>query len=51
MNKYNPLWSRIGKSKEVNMQLSFEEIEEVLGFPIDHSFLQYKIELFHRQEG
>lgn len=45
MSKYNPLWSRVGKSKEVSLQLSFEEIEEVLGFPVDHSFLKYKKEL------
>lgn len=26
-------------------KLSYEEIEKVLGFPIDHSFLTYKKEL------
>ena len=45
MSKYNPMWSRVGKSKEVSLQLSFEEIEEVLGIPVDHSFLKYKKEL------
>lgn len=27
------------------MQLTFEEIQEIAGVPIDHSFLKYKKEL------
>lgn len=43
MSKYNKLWEYI---KENDIQeLSFEEIEKVLGFPIDHSFLNAKKEL------
>lgn len=44
MSKYEPLWSYVGE-QEVNFILSFEEIEEILGFPIDHSFLSFKKEL------
>lgn len=43
MSKYNKLWEYI---KENDIQeLSFEEIEKVLGLPIDHSFLNAKKEL------
>lgn len=44
MSKYESLWSYVGE-QEVNFILSFEEIEEILGFPIDHSFLSFKKEL------
>lgn len=43
MSKYTSLWEHI---KENNVEkLSFSEIEKILGFPIDHSFLNYKKEL------
>lgn len=45
MSKYNPLWSFIGKCRKNEIVLSFEEIEKIVGFPIDHSFLKYKNEL------
>jgi hypothetical protein len=45
MSKYTPLWEAIGKRSEDSFQLSFKEIEKILGFPIDHSFLNYKKEL------
>ncbi len=45
MSKYDPLWRYIQRSEEAEMILSFEEINEVLGFKIDHSFLNYKKEL------
>lgn len=44
MSKYEPLWSYVGE-QEVNFILSFEKIEEILGSPIDHSFLSFKKEL------
>lgn len=44
MSKYEPLWIYVGEQKE-NFILSFERIEEILGFPIDHSFLSFKKEL------
>lgn len=45
MSKYNLLWEKIGKRDDNIIQLSFSEIENILGFKIDHSFLNYKKEL------
>ncbi len=45
MSKYDPLWNYVCRRGEDNFCLSFEEIEQVLGFPIDHSFLSFKKEL------
>lgn len=43
MSKYEPLWKYISKTDAHN--LSFEEIKNILGFDIDHSFLTYKKDL------
>lgn len=43
MSKYEPLWKYIAKNSGV--KLTFEEIKNILGFDIDHSFLTYKKEL------
>lgn len=45
MSKYDPLWAYIQKQGENSLALRFEEIKEITGFPLDHSFLQYKKEL------
>lgn len=45
MSKYNPLWIYISNQENSVLQLSFLEIQNVLGFPIDHSFLTFKKEL------
>lgn len=45
MSKYNALWEYVGKKEETTFQLSFEQIQDILGFEIDHSFLNYKKEL------
>lgn len=45
MSKYNPLWEAVAARQEESFALSFDEIEALLGFPIDHSFLTYKKEL------
>lgn len=45
MSKYNTLWEYIQKSGQPFLKLTFEEIEDVAGIPIDHSFLKYKKEL------
>lgn len=45
MSKYQPLWEHIAKVSDSNLQLSFTDIEQILGFPIDHSFLTFKKEL------
>jgi len=45
MSKYQKLWEYIETKSKDELTLSFEKIEEVLGFPIDHSFLTFKKEL------
>ena len=45
MSKYNPLWEQFRGRSEPQVKLTFAEIEQILGFAIDHSFLNYKKEL------
>jgi hypothetical protein len=45
MSKYNPLWKHIKKNGEQSFKLSFDEIKNIAGIAIDHSFLNYKKEL------
>ncbi len=45
MSKYDPLWQFIQKNNQDNIILSFDDIKNILGFKIDHSFLNYKKEL------
>ena len=45
MSKYEPLWKYLKENEKENYKLSYEEIKEILGFEIDHSFLTYKKEL------
>lgn len=45
MSKYLPLWEYVSRRDEESFSLSFSEIEALLGFPVDHSFLTYKKEL------
>lgn len=45
MSKYNALWKYVQKNGSHSFQLTFEEIQEIAGIPIDHSFLNYKKEL------
>lgn len=44
MSKYNPLWEYLKRKNEASYKLSYDEIKEILGFEIDHSFLTYKKE-------
>ena len=44
MSKYEPLWRVPSGDGSECIQFSFEWIEEILGFPLDHSFLNYKQE-------
>lgn len=44
MSKYEPLWNYV-KPQEADFTLTYEQIEKILGFPIDHSFLTFKKEL------
>ncbi len=45
MSKYNPLWEFVRKSGAASLKLTFDEIQQIAGVPIDHSFLRYKKEL------
>lgn len=45
MSKYDPLWRYVQQRGENTLTLTFEEIHTVLGFPIDHAFLSFKMEL------
>lgn len=45
MSKYKPLWNFFEKQHDDTIELSFDAIQDILGFPIDHSFLNYKKEL------
>ena len=45
MSKYEPLWKYIRNNKKQEYKLTYEEIRNILGFDIDHSFLTYKKEL------
>ena len=45
MSKYHTLWELIGTREESSFRLTFEEIRQIAGIEIDHSFLNYKKEL------
>lgn len=45
MSKYNALWEYVKNSEKESFQMTFEEIQNIAGIPIDHSFLKYKKEL------
>ena len=45
MSKYEPIWKYIKDNQEEGYKLTYEEIRNILGFDIDHSFLTYKKEL------
>lgn len=45
MSKYESLWKYIKENKKESYKLSYEEVKNILGFNIDHSFLTYKKEL------
>lgn len=40
MSKYQPLWQFVKQNNRT--KLTFEEIKNILGFELDHSFLTYK---------
>ncbi len=44
MHKYETLWRYLKVNNKDKYILSFEEISNILGFNIDHSFLNYKKE-------
>jgi hypothetical protein len=45
MSKYKALWEYVGKDGRPSFKLTYAEIQEIIGIPIDHSFLNYKKEL------
>lgn len=45
MSKYNKLWLYIKDNNKEEYVLTFDEIKDIIGFEIDHSFLNYKKEL------
>ncbi len=45
MSKYSALWEYVQKNGSQALKLTFEEIKDIAGIPIDHSFLKYKKEL------
>jgi len=45
VSKYEPLWVHIAAMDGEEVTLSFEQVAHILGFPIDHSFLNFKKEL------
>ena len=45
MSKYDALWAYIQGRSESKLILSFADVEQIAGTPLDHSFLKYKKEL------
>lgn len=45
MSKYEPLWNYVKNADADFLKLSFSQIENIAGAPLDHSFLTYKKEL------
>ena len=43
MSKYDPLWEYI--KANAPSELTFDEVRQICGFPIDHAFLNSKKEL------
>lgn len=52
MSKYDALW-RYVSGRDESFKLTFAQIEQIAGVPIDHSFLRHKKELseYGRQVG
>lgn len=45
MSKYDSLWRYLRERGAAQLTLTFEQIGEIAGTPLDHSFLKYKKEL------
>ena len=45
MSKFASLWEYVAVQEGSELLLSFGQVEEICGFPIDHSLLTYKKEL------
>ncbi len=44
MSKYEPLWKYLEDNNKERYILPYEEIKNIVGFEINHSFLTYKKE-------
>ena len=44
MSKYEPLWNWLKENDRDDYKLSYEEMKEIMGSELDHSFLNYKKE-------
>lgn len=44
MSKYEPLWKHLQADGSDTLNLTFDEVRSILGFDIDHSFLNAKKE-------
>lgn len=45
MSKYNAVWKYVQSCGQQMLKLTFDEIRDIAGIPIDHSFLKHKKEL------
>lgn len=45
MGKYETLWEYVCKDGRERFKLTFAQIEEIAGIPLDHAFLRYKKEI------
>lgn len=45
MSKYNALWEYVKNSGAQSLKLTFDEIQNIAGVSIGHSFLNFKKEL------
>ena len=45
MSKFAPLWEYVAGQQGSELMLSFGQVEEICGLPIDHAFLNFKKEL------
>lgn len=45
MSKYDLLWEYLRQNGTPSLKLTFDEIQNIVGIPIDHSFLKFKKEL------
>ena len=45
MSKYDLLWEYVQQNGNASLKLTFDEIQNIAGIPIDHSFLKFKKEL------
>ena len=40
MSKYDSLWTHVAQCPEERLTLTFQQIGEICGVPVDHSFLR-----------